>query len=235
MTRLTPIFCLMVITLLFAGSAQAQIRTEGGLALGVGVPQGEFGDQVDQIGFGGNIFGAVGMPGTPFMVGLDAGFMMYGHERRNEPFSTTIPDITVDVVTDNAIASGHFFVRLSPDIPVFRPYADALIGFKYFFTETRIQNENIDDSEIARSTNFSDTALSYGFGGGLQFRLFNGIGRAEGPAAVYLDLGARYLIGSEAAYLEEGSIRRENGKVTFDVTKSETTLLDFNLGVTVKF
>ncbi len=77
--------------------------------------------------------------------------------------------------------------------------------------------------------------MSYGFGGGLQFRLFNGIGRAEGPAAVYLDLGARYLIGSEAAYLEEGSIRRENGKVTFDVTKSETTLLNFNLGVTVKF
>ena len=41
MTRLTPIFCLMVITLLFAGSAQAQIRTEGGLAMGVGVPQRE--------------------------------------------------------------------------------------------------------------------------------------------------------------------------------------------------
>ena len=235
MRIVSPFFLALFVVLFFQQDVSAQVRAEGGLAFSVGVPQGEFGDQVDQLGFGLNLFGAVGLPGTPFMIGLDGGYMLYGHERRNEPFSTTIPDVTVDVVTDNNIATGHVFVRLSPDIPVIRPYADALIGFKYLFTETRIKDELFDDNEIARSTNFSDTALSYGFGGGLQYRLFNGAGRAEGPASVYLDLGARYVIGSEAAYLEEGSIRRENGQVTFDVTKSETTLLNLKLGVTVKF
>ena len=235
MRIVSPFFLALFVVLFFQQDVSAQVRAEGGLSFGVGIPQGEFDEQIDQLGFGGRIQGAIGMEGMPFMIGADFGYMLLGHERRNEPFSTTIPDVTVDVVTDNNMASGHLFVRLSPDMPVFRPYADALVGFKYLFTETRITNENFDEAEIARSTNFSDTALSYGFGGGLQLRVFNGEGREDSPSSVYLDFGAKYLIGSEAAYLKEGSIRRENGQVTFDVSKSETTLLNILFGVSVRF
>jgi len=233
MRRISYLFFFLFIGLDASNSA-AQIRAEGGISFSVGVPQGEFGDHLESTGFGGHIYGAIGVPASPFMVGLDVGYLIYGHERRNEPFSTTIPDVRVDVVTDNNLVNGHIFLRLQPDLPGIRPYADALVGFKHLFTQTRIKNEGFEDLEIARSTNFDDTAFSYGFGGGLQFKVFTAT-TDEGPGAIFIDVGAKYLIGSRAAYLKEGSIRREDGSVTFDVTNSNTTMLVAQIGVTFKF
>lgn len=230
----TFLAALVASLVLVAMPAQAQINAEGALTFTVGVPQGDFGDHLDANGYGGNLNVAVGFPGSPVLVGLDAGYLIYGHERRNEPFSTTIPDVTVDVVTDNSVASGHLFLRFKPNLPFVQPYADGLFGFKYFVTETRIESDAFEQNEITRSTNFDDAALSYGFGGGVKINVFTPTGK-NGPGGVHLDLGAKYLIGKEASYLQEGSIRRENGRVTFDVTHSETTMLLFHFGVDVTF
>jgi hypothetical protein len=228
---LTGLAALFLLGLFLTPSATAQINAEGSLKFTVGLPRAEFADQLDATGFGGNVSAAVGFPGSPLLIGLDAGYMLYGHERRNEAFSTTIPDVTVDVVTDNSLASGHIFLRLKPDLPGIQPYADALFGFKYFFTETRIESENFDQNEITRSTNFDDTAMSYGFGGGVKIKVYS----PPGKGGVFLDLGAKYLMGSEAEYLKEGSIRRENGQVTFDVNNSRTDMLLIQFGVGMSF
>ena len=228
---LTGLAALFLIGLFLTPSATAQINAEGSLKFTVGLPRAEFGDQLDATGFGGNLSAAIGFPGSPLLIGMDAGYMLYGHERRNESFSTTIPDVTVDVVTDNSLASGHIFLRLRPNLPGIQPYADALFGFKYFFTETRIESEQFDQNEIARSTNFDDTAMSYGFGGGVKIKVYS----PPGKGGVFLDLGAKYLMGSEAEYLKEGSIRRENGQVTFDVNNSRTDMLLIQFGVGMSF
>jgi len=214
-------------------TAHAQVHADGAMKLTFGLPRAEFADQLDSFGFGGSLSAAAGFTGSPLRIGADLGFMIYGHERRNEPFSTTIPDVTVDVVTDNSVATGHIFLRFQPDFPGMKPYADALFGFKYLFTETRIESEQFDQNEVVRSTNFDDTALSYGFGGGVKIHLFTPTAE-DAPASVYLDLGAKYLMGSEAKYLKKGSIRREDGTVTFDVSRSRTDmlLLQFGLGIT---
>ena len=229
---------LLILILLVTSSVDSfaqGVRGEGGLSFTVGVPQGEFGDQLDNPGFGGSLYGGIGLGASPIVLGADVGFLIYGHERRTEPFSTTIPDVTVDVITNNNLVSGHLFARLQPPRGTFRPYADVLFGFKYLFTDTRIRSEGFNDDEpIARSTNFDDTALSYGAGGGIQIQVFDGQG-GEGPQAVYIELGARYLIGRPAEYLKEGSVRRENGRVAFDVTKSDTDMLNVKLGVGVRF
>jgi len=233
--RLLTTFSVLALALLISvPTASAQINAEGSLKFTVGLPRAEFADQLDATGFGGNLDVAIGFPGSPLLVGIDAGYMIYGHERRNEPFSTTIPDVTVDVVTDNNVAMGHIFLRFKPDLPGIKPYADALFGFKYFFTETRIESEQFDEDEITRSTNFDDTAMSYGFGGGVKIDLFTPTGE-DGPGGVYLDLGAKYLMGSEASYLQEGSIRRANGQVTFDVDQSKTDMLLIQFGVGITF
>ncbi len=231
---LTSLFALLFATLIALPTANAQINAEGSLTFTTGLPRAEFADQLDANGYGANLNFAAGFPGSPLMIGLDGGFMIYGHERRNEPFSLTIPDVTVDVVTDNSLASGHIFLRLKPDLPGIKPYADALFGFKYFFTQTRIESEAFSENEITRSTNFDDTAMSYGFGGGVQINLFTPTGD-DGPGGVFLDLGAQYLMGSEASYLQEGSIRRQNGQVTFDVDQSRTDMLLIKVGVGITF
>jgi opacity protein-like surface antigen len=122
----------------------------------------------------------------------------------------------------------HFVARAQPRHGAVRPYADGLVGFKYLFTNTSI---DIDSENGASDTNLSDLTLSYGLGGGLQVRLTSS---AKRPV-VLIDAGVRYLRGSRAEYLREGSIRRENGAVFFDVLSSRTDVVTAQVGVTFRF
>ena len=88
------------------------------------------------------------------------------------------------------------------------------------------------------STNLEDVVFSYGAGGGLMIRVKkkseNG---SEGSkqTEILVDFRVRYLFGGEADYLKEGSIRRDSGNVEFDITRSRTDLLTFNIGVAFTF
>lgn len=204
----------------------------------VGFPQGTFHQNVTNPG--GGIAGHIGyrLPGSPAVLALDMGYLIYGHESRVEPFSTTIPDVTVDVSTDNSILLTHFLLRLQPPKGSVRPYIDGLVGFNYLFTRTSIHTRSGLDF-VASSVNFDDFAFSYGGGGGLMLRVYDGTEKrkagGKGLYAVLVDFRVRYLTGSEADYLKKGSIRRQSGQVTFDVLRSETDMITAYLGATIDF
>ena len=229
---------LVLLTLLSVSQTlHAQVKPQVDVNLLLGFPQGEFKEHVDQLGFGADIFAGIGLGRTPVVFGIEFGGMIYGYERRNEPFSTTIPDVTVDVETSNNILLGHFVLRLQPASGAVRPYIDGLFGVKYLFTETRIENEGFTgDEPIAVSTNFDDAALSYGAGGGIDIMIVRGrTSDGNKPFTLSINLGIRYLLGAEAEYLKEGSIRRESGRVSYDVKRSKTDLLLPQLGVRFYF
>ncbi len=219
-------------------SARAQVRPEVGINFSVGAPQGEFSEHLDNPGFGGTVFGGLGFDRLPLVVGAEFSYLIYGFERRTEPFSTTIPDVRVDVETSNNIATGHLLLRLQPPSGAVRPYVDGLLGFNYLFTETTIENRRFDrDYEpIAAATNHDDAALSYGFGGGLSIGLYRGqMGEMTRPGALALNLGFRYLRGANADYLKEGSIRRTDAGIRYEVERSATSMLVPQLGVTYRW
>ena len=84
------------------------------------------------------------------------------------------------------------------------------------------------------TTNFDDFTWSYGAGGGLLIQIL----RDEGElAALFLDLKARYVFGTNAQYLREGDIvvNPANGSVTYYVSESQTDLLTFHIGVVAYF
>lgn len=205
------------------------VAQEAALNVIVGIPQGDFGDRAEA-GIGGDLYGGLRLGESPVTIGAKLGIMIYGHERRREPFSTTIPDVTVDVTTSNDILLGHFVLRLRPPGDgAFVPYVDGLFGFKYLFTETEINSRRFDD--VASSTNFDDFALSYGGGAGLMIRVHRG-----GNRDAFLQLGADYMVGTEADYLLEGSIERDDdGNVNFDVQRSKTTILTPRIGVLFEY
>lgn len=214
------------------------IGGEVGLRGSLGLPQGEFSDNVENVGWGGSIYAGYNFPKTPLMIGADIGYLLYGSESRLEKFSTTIPDATVRVENTNNIFLGHAFLRLQPDMGSVKPYVEGLIGFKNLYTKTRIENDSWTEEEIAESTNSSDYAFSYGLGGGLKIKVY----QKETPGqdirlfAVYLDFGVTYLPGAEAEYLKEGSITRTpEGDVHYDFIQSRTDLLLINIGVSVRF
>jgi len=242
--RTLSLICLTCSLLLLLWSAQstpatAQVQPEVTGNFSVGLPQGGFGDNVSRAGVGGTLMAGLRFPGTPALIGLDFGYMNYGIERRSEPFSSTIPDVRVNVRTTNDIILTHLLLRMQPEDGAVRPHVDGLFGFKYLFTSTRIEDRGSRDRDpIASSVNFDDIALSFGVGGGIDIRLAQPTPRSDGQPsirAVYLNLGARYLFGEEAEYLRRGSIDRTGDRLAFDVRRSRTDLLTFGLGVTLQF
>jgi hypothetical protein len=207
---------------------------QGGLGFIVGAPQGEFKDNLDATGYG--ITGHIGYsPKTqPLMIGVEFGYMNYGSETRTEPFSTTIPDVFVNVTTTNNLVLTHLFLRVQPSRGIIRPYLEGLVGFSYFFTETKIENKNRSGEEIASNTNQDDATFSGGGGLGAMVQVYSK-DKDNRKIEVLLDFRTRYLLGGEAEYLKKGSIRRESGRVVYDINRSKTNLLTFQFGVAVRF
>lgn len=228
---------LIIFCFIFPGHSlckQDKHSADVGLSFAVATPKGEFRDNVTREGYGLFLEGLYMLgKGSPVKMGLKLGFLNYGIETRNEPLSTTIPDLTVGVRTNNNIFLGHIILRLTEQFGSVAPYVDGLAGFNYLFTDTSL--EDLRDYEtIASSTNISDTAFSYGFGGGLMVKVstFKYKGKRNG---LFVDLKVHYIYGGEAEYLKKGSIKREGGNVYYSSHYSRTDLLLYQLGVAWRF
>lgn len=224
----TFLFSIILVTIGSTTFAQS-----GGLNFTLAFPQGEFKDNVDRLGYGGSLqflfFDP--KPEMPVSFGLNVGYINYGSESRREPFSYTIPDVFVDVDRTNNLVNFHLLFQIISPTGTIRPYAEGLFGGSYIFTETSIKSRDYD--EVASSTNFDDFAWSYGAGGGFIILLKENLGDEVG--SLFLDLKARYLFGSAAEYLKEGSVSIQNGRVAYEVSKSKTDLLQIHLGVVAYF
>jgi len=220
----------------FTGSVFAQ--HQGEINLMGAFPQGEFKDQIDSgIGLsGGYTYGFSGNNSPiALRIGAGGGFIIYGNETRREPFSTTIPDVFVDVETSNNIAQFGLQGKLASETGSIRPYLEGRAGFSYFYTETKIKDvDSHDDQDIASSTNFDDTTGYTAFGGGVLIPVYSSTG-ASRNVTVSIDLKFLFWFGGRADYLREGSIRRENGAVSYDVVNSKTDMTTAHLGVAVNF
>ncbi len=222
------LFCLLTIGLIQIVNAQASL----GLDLMLGLPQGEFKQNVGDVG-GGFTGQFLWSPSErmPFSVGLNLGLLIYGSETRREPFSTTIPDVTVEVSRTNNLLNFHLLFKIIPQKGDFRPYLEGLFGGAYLFTETKIENTSTS------SVNFDDFAWNYGGGGGLMFCVHREKQPENGKISeIFVDLRARYLYGTRANYLREGSIKYLGaGKIGYDVVRSTTDMISIHLGAVLYF
>ena len=221
-------------------------NTQAGINFIFGVPQGEFRDNVDRFGYG--IGGHLAYePNDVFAIGGALGILSYGNQTRQEPFSYTIPDVTVDVTTSNNFLFGHIIAQIGAPMGYVKPYIEGHFGFNYLWTDTKIEsNESSDsDGEIATSTNFEDFTFAYGTGGGLMVnlcenkyskKLLHHNKNNRELDKVYIDIKTIYTFGGTAEYLKEGSIHRDgNGTVEYDISKSKTDLLTVQVGVGFEF
>ncbi len=235
----TVIFSIFVFLVSYLAAAPAPAAQEddtdaqAGIGFLMGFPQGEFDDNVEENGYGigGDFLYSPSF--IPFGIGASFGYMRYGTQTRREPFSTTIPDVEVDVKTTNNIVLAHLLFRAQLKSGPIRPYVDGLLGFNYLFTETSI--EDVDDRvEVASSDNLDDGVFSYGGGGGFTAKLYSGSTEDSQRFSLWLDCRVRYIVGGKAEYLKKGSIRTVGGKVAFDVIESKTDILTAQIGLTIE-
>lgn len=221
----------LVITILWLVPVTASAQYfDADLNLLLGIPEGEFRDNLDREAVGLNGSFGVQLPESPLQFGVELGIMTYGSDRRRENFSPNIPEVSVVVRTDYDIFTGHLFGRFERPVGLVRPYVDGLIGLKYLFTESRVRDDNFQGEDIASTVNFDDTTFSYGLGGGLKFLVYE-----QGFHQYLINLKARYLRGGQARYLQPGSIEVVNGSLRFDESRSNTNLITVHLGVAFKF
>lgn len=221
-------------------TANAQVRPEVSVGLLLGLPSGDFGDNVSDNGVGIVLAGGIQLPDSPVLLGIEVGYMVYGSNSRSEAFNTTTPDIQIDIVTYNNIFQGNFFLRLQPQTGKVRPYIDGLVGFKYLYTQTVAKNSTDWVMDwIAYDVNFDDWALTYGIGVGAAIVLWE-LGSvispvSKKPIGVHFDFGLRYLLGAEAEYLKEGSIQIVGDQASFLPEKSKTDMIQPHFRIRVSF
>ena len=196
----------------------------------IGVPLGDFADNVNTSGGVGADFG-YRVPDSPVHVGVTFGVVFQGGATREVPLSLTIPDVFVDVRTSANVVALHGRVRYQPTTGRARPYVDALIGFNYLFTQTTVDLDNdFDPTPDPRTTNLSDATLSGGVGGGVLI----GLVQWE-EARLSLDLGAQYLVGGNADYFVGGPEGFDRGVEGLELRRSRTDLFMIVAGVAVEF
>jgi hypothetical protein len=166
----------------------------------VAQPLGEFDDYIDWGGgIGGELLYAFDRQGAIGMR-MNLGLMIYGHETKRVPLSSTLGRIRVDVSTSNNI----FVLGVGPQVMLpsgtVRPYLNGTVGLSYFFTRSSVEG-SADLEPFASSTNFDDATFAWAAGGGLYIPLRRG---RKNPLS--LDIGAQYHANGEARYLPEGSI-----------------------------
>lgn len=226
-------FVLLCAALILPALCFADPSFEIGTSFATGFPVNSFRDNVDDTGYGMTVQVYHPISHTPFSVGGSLAFSIYG-SHTTDTLLVTNPPTFFPVTTSNNILMMHFLFRYQqpPSLHTFRPYAEGLFGFNYLWTQTSLGN----GSDQITSTNFDDSTLSAGVGGGVSICLTNGV-RHGAPMDYSIDLnvGARYLFGGNAQYLTRGPIRTVDGDPVYGVSSSRTNLLVTNIGITFSF
>ncbi|HEX6983200.1 MAG TPA: hypothetical protein VF181_10605 [Balneolaceae bacterium] len=240
---------LPVMLLFFVGNGlvvaqeKREVRTE--LSIVWGFAQGAFGDNLDRpipgilFSFGGRT------PNLPLVLTTEIGWLNYGFDNYLEVrYPTGNAPVTgvsvVNVEMGNNILMTHLVARVLPFEGEISPYIDALLGFKYLSSNVFIESEAIvddgdlitfvDDGQILTSSTFDSFTISYGIGAGVDIVVFK---EPDTGRTLSINLGVRYLFGSEADYLAENSIRAGASGVLFEQIESDTDMLIPKLGMRI--
>lgn len=236
----------LIMTLSTPGNCSAQEGYEFEMKVISGVPVGEFGKHIGQNLWGGSFVGSYHFRETPFALGAHLGFTGYGSESRKDILGhlsggSENPNYSYKMLFT------HLVLRYEPIQSRATPYLEALIGLRYFFTESRIDRGGgtpiligdwfmvIDNDETA--TLMESLAMSYGLGGGLKLCVAEiGKNRKSNkyPVSLFLNLQTRYLLGGRARYLRRGAIDIQNEQLILDIHRSRTDLLLFSIGLSMQ-
>lgn len=205
------IFLILLLSVSFTFSIQAQ-REFGqfGAQFQVGIPEGAFANSYDKYGFGGggDLFFKLSQD-MPFYVGIN--FSVMGFERYQQEFLVALPGGFLQdyrLRASSNLFSSYLGFRVMPGEGWFKPYAEGLVGFKNFYSTSRLDQQPRNTNsweEVDRDTK-GDWTPGYGGSAGILFFF--------GNSGIALDLKCSYLAG--------GNVRIHKLKAEIDPVAFET-------------
>jgi opacity protein-like surface antigen len=187
----------------------------GGVAGVVGVPVGDFSDNVDTA-WGGSGFVLATRHRGVFGLRLQGDVVAYGIDTVHVPRGgNPHPDFTTDVRTTNWIgtltAGPQLMLRRGP----VRPYIHVTAGISYFSTDS--------EASYTRTTNYQDYTFAYGASAGALVPLNHDLA---------LDFGVRYAGNNDVDYLVEGDVVEGGRRVIgFTPHHGKANMVEFHIGI----
>ncbi len=215
----------------------AQEANQLSLQVNTGIPTGKFKEAVDNsiggvaVGVGANVlFNPKGKKGySPVFFGADFSCMTFGRDKIEEttdapPFKTTFNYYALNGMTR---------LFLSNKEAGFVPFIDGTLGLKIFNTRTKVDKDvtniilNDNQPEVINTTN--DNGLGYGVGMGWYTRKS---ANEENPSTrASFTFRVMYLWGDPTSYVKRGSVKVENGFVTYEEGSTKTNMIMVQLGI----
>ncbi|MCK6618385.1 MAG: hypothetical protein L6Q51_12160 [Cyclobacteriaceae bacterium] len=222
--------------LLLGLPAVAQETAQIALQLNTAIPDKEFKQAVDNsiggaaVGMGANILlNPKGKKGySPVFFGAEFSYMTFGRDKieaTNDapPFKTTFNYYALNGISR---------VFLSKKESGFVPFIDGTLGLKIFNTRTKVDKNVshiiLDDNQPVVINTTNDNGLGYGVGIGFYNRKPM---ESEDDTRASFTMRVMYLWGDPTSYVKRGSVRVDNGFVSFEEGSTKTNMIMVQLGI----
>jgi len=188
------------------------------------IPAGDYSEYATNVGFGGimEFFFFSPSERTPYGLGINLSYIGYGIHLLEIPDSE---DLEMSFNKANNFASAHILFQIAPYSGSVRPYFETLFGGSYIFSETEMGYDYYNPVTLW----VDDWAWSYG--GGIGFKFLAHGDPYFNDNSVFLDLKIRYLLSTEAIYLDRNSVAYYDGAIEYNLIKSKTDMLTVSLGL----
>ncbi len=204
------------------------------IGFALGTPQGSFHQSLERNAYGLDMSATYQIPRSPIHFGIGGVYQNFGWDERTEFFSPDIQEVRVKVRTTNNMFTPHLIMRFEPEYGVIKPFVEGLVGFNYLYTQSSVV-DGWDDDELASTVNHDYYTPSYGIGGGMKFRLYEGYDEDGDFIGFSIIVKAKYMLGGEADYLKEGDLIRTRRGLDYNLSRSRTDLTTFNVGFVFNF
>jgi hypothetical protein len=195
------------------------------------IPGDEFKERTENNGAGIQIGALRHLGNLPLSLGVTAGLIGYGEAQYFE----TIDDnqggqINLRADVDNNGFNGLAVLRVHPLIGKFEPYAEAMYGFRYIYSNLDISNAT---SNIpVRQDSFSESVSTAGISLGLSYTLFEKEDRNT-ERMVKLKLNTNYTIhwSGDAEFVKQGTMERNITTVRYETERRNVSQSQFQFGL----
>jgi hypothetical protein len=176
---------------------------------------------------GGFLFSPFGQrKPSPILLGVDIGYLNYGVEKIGANSNNPAIKITHNIYSFDGMARLRQPDHHNKNII---PFIDGLLGLKLYNTRVKIDKDlidvifNNDEAEVLENVN--NTGLNFGLGAGFYTlpKKINGAG---------FMMRVLYMWGDEVEYVVRNSVKINNGTLTYDTGKANTSMLTIQLGIT---